>query len=94
MDEKNILVVVILGFGTSYAAIGVLPKFLYSRKTGMNLPRLLLAFVIAFSTSFLLYYRVASFTFLEATTKSAVVAIITIIGAFICIYLARNDIQN
>lgn len=94
MDERGILVVAILGFCASYAAIGILPKFLYSRTTGMNFPRLISAFLIAFCTCFLLYYHVASFTFLEAVAKSAVVAILTIVGSIAYIYLSRNDIQK
>jgi hypothetical protein len=60
----------------------------------MNLPRLIPAFLIAFSTCFLLYYYVASFTFLEAVAKSAVVAILTIGGSIVYIYLSGNDIQK
>lgn len=94
MDEKLFLVVGIVGFCTSYAAIGILPKFLYSRTTGQKLLRLLLSFVIAFSALFLLFYYVAIFPLLEATTKSAVVATITIIGSLVYSYLARNGIQK
>jgi len=89
---ETLLVAGITGFFASFAAVRILPKFLTSASSvWKKSQRLLLATVIGLLAFFPLYYYVASYTLLESAIKSAVGVTLIIVGAFVMIYLARND---
>jgi len=90
--EETLGIAGITGFFASFAAVGILPKFLTSPgSVWKKSQRLLLASVIGLLAYFAFYYFVASYTLLESAITSAAVVTLIIGGAFACIHFSRND---